>query len=127
VIQKYIECCVDSSYLSKLLEKIKSKLYSLSTNSYGTRVFQKILDYISQDSDYEIIREYLTNNVMTLIKDTNGNHVIQKILQIYPRQKNSFILKELIDNIVEISTLKQGSCLFQKIIECAKPNDKVSF
>ncbi len=65
--------------------------------------------------------------MFNLIKDTNGNHVIQKILQIYPNQKNTFILKEIEENIVEISTLKQGSCIFQKVMECSKPADKVKY
>jgi len=116
---------VDASLVSKLLEKIKIKLYQISTNPYGTRVFQKMLEYITHDSELEIIKEYVTNNVFSLVKDTNGNHVIQKILQIYPNEKNSFILKEIEENIVEISKLKQGSCIFQKVLEYSKAVDKV--
>jgi mRNA-binding protein PUF3 len=84
-----------------------------------------MLEYIAHDSDYEIIKEYLANNVFSLVKDTNGNHVIQKILQIYPNQKNTFILKEIEENIVEISKLKQGSCIFQKVLEYSRAVDKV--
>lgn len=114
-------------HITKLLDKIKNKLYQISINCYGTRVFQKILEFISQDQEYEIIRDHLRHNILNLIKDTNGNHVIQKMLQIYPTDKNRFILKEILENIIEISTLKQGSCIFQKIIECANESDRVKY
>lgn len=126
VIQKFVECCGDKNIISNLLEKIKPKIYSVSTNCYGTRGFQRLLDFISDDNDYEIIKEYLTNNVFNLIKDVNGNHVIQKIIQIYPVNRNHFIFEEVIQNIVEISKLKQGSCIFQKLVEKASDSDKVS-
>jgi hypothetical protein len=125
VIQKFVESCTDKSIITKLLESIKPKIYSVSINCYGTRGFQKILDYISQECEYDIIKEYITNNVYNLIKDVNGNHVVHKIIQIYPTNKNSFIIKEIIKNIVEISKLKQGSGIFQKVIDKANPNDKV--
>jgi hypothetical protein len=125
-MQKFIECCIDPICITKLLDKIKNKLFLISTNCYGTRVFQKILEHISQDQDYEMIREYLKNNVYNLIKDTNGNHVIQKLIQIYPMEKNSFIINEILENIAEISKLKQGSCIFQKIIDHANASDKVN-
>lgn len=51
--------------------------------------------------------------------------MVQKILLIYPQEKNSFIIEEIDQNIIEISKLKQGSCIFQKITEKASEKDKV--
>jgi hypothetical protein len=126
VIQKLVECCTDKNIITGLLEKLKQKIIAVSTNCYGTRGFQRIIDFISEDSDYEILRENLTNNVFNLIKDVNGNHVIQKLIQLYPLNKNNFIIDEIIQNIIEIAKLKQGSCLFQKMIEKISEQNKVN-
>ena len=69
----------------------------------------------------------MTQNIYNLIKDINGNHVVQKILLLYPKEKNSFIIEEIIQNIIEIAKLKQGSCIFQKVIDRASEQDKVIY
>jgi hypothetical protein len=125
VIQKFVESCTDKNIIKNLMICLKPKIYTISTNSYGTRGFQRIIEFLSDESDYEIMREYLTNNVLNLIKDVNGNHVIQKVLQVYSKERNHFILSEIIDNIIEISKLKQGGCIFQKAIERATKDDQV--
>jgi hypothetical protein len=127
VIQKFAECVgAGSPYISKILEKIKNKLFVISTNCYGTRGFQKLLDYVSSESDFEVIKEFLSsnNNIFNLIKDLNGNHVMQKIILLYPVNKNSFIMTEICKNILEITKLKQGGCIFQKCIEKSLENEK---
>jgi hypothetical protein len=126
VIQKFVECCSDKNIITSLLEKIKPKIYSISTHCYGTRGFQRILDFISEQADYEIMKEYLINNILNLIKDVNGNHVVQKVLQVYPTERNHYVLDEIIKNILEISKLKQGGCIFQKAVEKANEIDKVN-
>lgn len=84
-----------------------------------------MIEVTKTENDYNIMKEFISNNIFNLIKDINGNHVVQKILLIYPQNKNSFILEEINQNIVEISKLKQGGCIFQKITERANENDKV--
>ena len=86
-----------------------------------------MLDVTKTENDFNIIKEFITNNIFNLIKDINGNHVIQKILLIYPQNKNSFILDEINQNIIEISKFKQGGCIFQKIKEKAREQDKVNY
>lgn len=125
VIQKYIDICEDKNLISKLLEKNRNHLYNIAINSYGTRCLQKILDVTKSENDFIIIKDFISNNIFNLIKDINGNHVIQKILLVYPQNKNSFILEEINQNIIEISKLKQGGCIFQKVNETANENDKV--
>jgi len=84
-----------------------------------------MLEVTKTENEYNIIKEFITNNIFNLIKDINGNHVIQKILLIYPQNKNSFILDEINQNIIEISKLKQGGCIFQRVKERANEHDKV--
>src|SRR5690606_1646335 len=114
----------DKSIISKLLERLKPKLYQISINPYGTRGLQRILDFISTDFDYEIIRDFLAGNIYNLIKDTNGNHVIQKIIQIFPSEKNTFIIKEMTQYIIDICKLKQGGCVFLKALEKSNDNNR---
>jgi hypothetical protein len=126
VIQKFVESCNDKLIIKNLMMSIKPKIFQISTNCYGTRGFQRIIEYISEESDYDIMKELLINNVLNLIKDVNGNHVIQKVLQVFPSTRNHFIMTEIIANIIEISKLKQGGCIFQKAIEKATQEDQVS-
>jgi len=108
-----------------LLEKIYKHLFYLATNSYGTRALQKLLDFISKDNDFEIIKEFLINNMFNLIKDINGNHVVQKIIQIFPFNQDC-IFSEMLKHIIHISKLKQGGCIFQKCLERASDKNKVN-
>lgn len=126
VIQKYIDICEEKLLISKLLEKNRSNLYNIAVNCYGTRGLQKMLEVTKTENDYAIIKEFITNSIFNLIKDINGNHVVQKVLHIYPHNKNSFILDEINQNIIEISKLKQGGCIFQKVNEKANEQDKVN-
>jgi hypothetical protein len=125
VIQKFVECCGDKKYTKSLIHILKNKFIPLSTNLYGTRGFQKIIENLSDEADFETLKEQLQGNVLKLIKDSNGNHVIQKILQIYPSEKSRFVMKEIIQDILEISKLKQGGCIYQKSLEKAVDEDKV--
>jgi hypothetical protein len=125
VIQKFVESCNDKNIIKNLMICIKPKIYPISINCYGTRGFQRLIEFLSEESDYEIMKDFITNNVLNLIKDVNGNHVIQKVLQVYPKERNNFIILEIINNIIEISKLKQGGCIFQKAIERATKDDQV--
>ncbi len=124
VVQKFVECCTDKTLITNILERIKPNLLTLSNNPYGTRAFQKLLDYIN-DKDYDIIKDFITHNMLSLLKDNNGNHVVQKIILIYPKEKNTFLYIETAKYIVELSKLKQGSCIFQKLIDHGSKPDNV--
>jgi hypothetical protein len=126
VIQKFVECCTDKTLISNILERIKSNLLALSINSYGTRALQKILDYLN-DKDYEIIKDFITQSMLPLLRDINGHHVVQKIILIYPKDQNSFIFTETSKYIVELCKLKQGSCIFTKLMDFGSKPDKVLF
>jgi hypothetical protein len=112
--------------MSNLIERIKTNLFLIATNCYGTRSLQKLLDYIPMEQDYEVIKEFFIGNISNLVKDVNGNHVVQKIIEIYPKESNQFIVYEIAKNIVDISKLKLGVCIYQKTIDRASDEDKVN-
>ena len=120
VIQKYVENC-DKKIISKMLKQIQFKLYDISINSYGTRALQKMLENISlslSNEDMDIIIGFTNGNVLNLIRDINGNHVIQSIIEnITIKEKLTPIYKEMNECLIEISTIKQGGCVFPKVLE----------
>lgn len=85
-----------------------------------------MLEFLILESDFILIREIFINNIFDLIKDSNGNHVVQKLISTFPLEKIKFIIDEISENILEISKLKQGTCIFQKVIEKACYNEKVN-
>ena len=105
--------------------KIKYSLYNISTNSHGTRAFQRLLDFITREEDFNILKEFFQKNIYKLIIDNNGNHVIQKLFYIFPKDKNSFIFEEITNHCFEISRLKLGGCVIQKALEIANDIQKV--
>ena len=120
VIQKYVENC-DKKIISKMLKQIQFKLYDISINSYGTRALQKMLENISlslSNEDMDIIIGFTNGNVLNLIRDINGNHVIQSIIEnITIKEKLTPIYKEMNECLIEISKIKQGGCVFPKVLE----------
>ncbi len=99
-------------------------MLALSINQYGTRAFQKLLDNLN-DKDYDIIKDFITQSMLPLLRDNNGHHVVQKIILVYPKDNNSFLYSEVVKYIVEMSKLKQGSCIFTKLIDQGSQLDKV--
>jgi hypothetical protein len=63
--------------------------------------------------------------MLALLKDNNGHHVVQKIIMVFPREQNSFLYTETSKYIIELIKLKQGSCIFQKLMDQGSKTDKV--
>jgi len=123
VIQKYFENC-DKIFITKILEKIKGSLFIISINTHGTRAFQRMLDFINSDQDFDILKDFFQKNLFNLIKDNSGNHVVQKLFYVFPKNKNQFIFEELAKHIFEVSKLKQGGCIIQKAFDTSNIDQK---
>jgi len=125
VIQKFLEVIFKDKYImTTFFENINSKIFDISVNLYGTRVFQKALDlldknyqFIENDIINEIFKNLVLDYMMDLIIDTNGNHVFLKIIGIFPKSKNEFIFDQLLEKSKDIAKLKQGGTVFQKAFE----------
>ena len=127
VIQKYVEYC-DKKIISKMLKQIQSKMYDISINSYGTRALQKMFEYLSpslSNEDMDIMVSFTSGNLFNMIRDINGNHVIQSIIEnVTVKEKLSPMYKEMNDNIIEISKIKQGGCVFPKVLDNILDSDR---
>lgn len=114
-----------------MIEKVHPYLFLISTNQYGTRSLQKIIDGISNTYQMDLVVKGLQmndsndpvsdNNIVRLVKDLNGNHVIQKCIFKFPPEKFQFIIDSIClnNNIVRISTHKHGCCVLQKLLNNA--------
>ena len=127
VIQKYVEYC-DKKIISKMLKQIQSKMYDISINSYGTRALQKMFESLSpslSNEDMDIMVSFTSGNLFNMIRDINGNHVIQSIIEnVTVKEKLSPMYKEMNDNIIEISKIKQGGCVFPKVLDNILDSDR---
>ena len=126
VIQKYVEFC-DKKIISLILNQIQNSIIEISINSYGTRALQKMIENLSSffsDDDINIILNSIKGNIYKLIKDINGNHVIQSIIEaIKNKDKLTPLYIEMNENIIEISKIKQGCCVFPKVLNNIREDD----
>ena len=126
VIQKYVEFC-DKKILSLILNQIKNSLLEISLNPYGTRALQKLIENLSStisNEDINILLNFLKGNVFKIINDINGNHVIQSIIDaIKNNDKLTPLYSEINENLIEISKIKQGCCVFPKILNNIREDD----
>ena len=121
LIQKFFEyLSQDEIYL--FMTKIKNDFLKISLNQYGTRVIQKLMDYIKSDTNESATKNYnyfinlLTPYITQLSNDLNGCHIIQKIL-LTKNFDNNFCYDYYKEHITEIANDKNGCCFLQKCID----------
>ena len=121
LIQKFFE------YLSQkeiflFMNSIKDNFLYIGLNQYGTRVIQKIMDYIKSSGDSTTVKNYnffvflLTPNIIQFSNDLNGCHIIQKVL-LTENFDNKFCYDFYRENIIRIANDKNGCCFIQKCID----------
>ena len=129
VIQKYVEFC-DKKIISLMLNQLQNSLFEVSLNSYGTRALQKMIENLSPlfDDDINIILNFVKGNVFKMIRDINGNHVIQSIIEaIKNKDKLTPLYSEMNEHLIEISKIKQGCCVFPKVLNNIREDDLANF
>ena len=121
LIQKFFEYMPQKD-LFLFMNRIKHNFLNIGLNQYGTRVIQKIIDYIKSTGDSYTIQNYnyfvllITPNIIPFSNDLNGCHIIQKIL-LTKNFDNKFCYNYYRENIVKIANDKNGCCFLQKILE----------
>lgn len=125
VIQEYIKYC-DKKIIIQMLHQIQPHLFEISINSYGTRALQKIIEQSSIDNEdnYKVIQQFVQGNVYNLINDINGNHVIQTIIQYANKASLKPMYRELNERIIDVAKLKEGGCVFPKILNNSLEEDR---
>ncbi|KAJ1920640.1 hypothetical protein H4219_001198 [Mycoemilia scoparia] len=121
--QKLLEHC-NESQRTHIVTKITPDLVNISLNMHGTRAVQKMIEYLSNQTQIDAIIEAFRNSVVLLIRDLNGNHVIQKCLNRLSSKDNQFIYDSVAKNCIEVATHRHGCCVFQRCIDHASDYQK---
>ena len=117
--------------IQKLLEYISSDLISeffiniicpsfmeISLNPHGSRVIQKLLDRIYNNSNLmKIFNECLLNSMLEIFLNQSSTHIIIKYISLIKYPNNQIIYKYIVDNIYYIATHKHSCCTLQKCLE----------
>ena len=102
---------------------MKTSMLSLCLNSHGTRVIQRVIEFLRTEKIVDKFIECVKPIIIDLVKDINGNHIIQKFVLMV--SKNEFVYETLISNYIIVATDKHGCCVLQKCIEVSNPTYKV--
>lgn len=90
----------------------------LAVNQFGTRVVQKIIDYLSKEEEKakSLLLE-VEKRMNILIIDQNGYHIVLKVLEVFSKEQTTPIVDYLKANMLDIAVTKHGCCAIQKILE----------
>lgn len=116
--QKLLENC-SVAQTTVLIRTAAPSLVQVALNQHGTRALQKMIDYVTNDEQIEIIVQALERNVVRLIQDLNGNHVIQKCLTRLNSCDTNFIYRAVSQNLVVVATHRHGCCVLQRCVDYA--------
>ena len=104
--------------ITKLIKILSPMIEEISTNQYGTKVIQDIIDLIKTDKTYNLMLNIITPYIKQLIIDLNGTQIIYKLII---KSKNTKIIDDCIcKNIKEIALSKKGSNFLIKYFEFAE-------
>ena len=116
--QKLVET-VDDRQLFRIIRILSPDLVQVSCTTHGTRVVQKIVEYVRNPAQMAMIERAIGRRAVELMKDLNGNHVMQKCLMRFSETHSQFIYDEICVACVEIATHKHGCCVFQRCLDFA--------
>ena len=121
LIQKFFEY-LSQNEIFLFMNSIKDNFLNIGLNQYGTRVIQKLMDYIKNTGDSFTVKNYnffvslLTPNIINFSNNLNGCHIIQKVL-LTKNFDNQFCYDFYRENIIQIANDKNGCCFLQKCID----------
>ena len=111
----------------QFLKQIKGKKFiEISCNNRGTWALQTIILAVTEEREYEIIKETLlqNENIRTLAMNNQGAHMLQKIITTFSEEHRDYIFDEIMNNFKVLATDKQGLCVMKKLIECTKQTSR---
>lgn len=89
----------------------------LALNSFGTRIIQKYIEVIKDETDIALVNSLIEPNLFELLVDQNGYHIVLKALFTLEKKDCQYIGHFLKQNLLQIAVSKRGCCAVQKIIE----------
>ncbi|XP_050378028.1 putative pumilio homolog 7, chloroplastic [Argentina anserina] len=118
LMQKFLDMCNEQQRMQFVLKVTKEpgQLVTVSLDTHGTRVVQKLIETVDNGKQVSLIIASLECGFLNLIKDPNGNHVVQRCLDCFSIEANRFIFDAAARFCVEIATQRHGCCVLQKCI-----------
>lgn len=113
MIQKLFECCTEETKL-EMLKKIAPHLASIGIHKNGTWAAQKIIDFVNEPEQIQLIKEYIAPYIPLLLLDQYGNYVVQCCLA---KQDNQYIFDAIVDKCWEIGQGRFGARAVRSILD----------
>jgi len=106
---------LNEEQIEYILKIIKPDFFEICINNHGTRVIQRIMDFLITEKNRNLFFEIIKPIFSNLIKEVNGTHIIYKFIKLFPEfleASNEIIL----NNILSISTHKRGNIFIKNYI-----------
>ncbi|GFY95976.1 hypothetical protein Acr_11g0002820 [Actinidia rufa] len=119
IIQKLVKVCNEKQRTLIVFAVTRTRLQfiSICLNPHGTRVVQKLFEYITTQQQIFMVLSALKSGAVALATDPNGHHVIQHCLIRFSNEDNKYILNEIADDCFKVATNKYGCCVIQSCVE----------
>lgn len=121
LVQRMLER-LNQEYICEVSKILLSSFKLVSMSQFGTRVVQKLIDFVENQETKSAIILALKTNLLSLANNSQGNHVISKILTKFTIEDTEPLNDMFLENIENIVKDKYGCCVIQKLIE--RSNDK---
>ena len=108
---------ISQNQFSDILNAIVPDFVLISTNFYGTRVLQRMIDCINSQYQMLSFLKIISNHISDLLNDINASHIINKLLSLRQFYITSSIYEMINQNFLTIALHKHGCCSIQKILE----------
>lgn len=102
--------------MSRALSSIRGSVVRMSTEPFGCRVVQMVLD-VASTSEKERLVDELRGHVLLAIASPHANFVIQKVIEVLPVSSTNFIAEELSCFAAEVARHRFGCRVFSRLVE----------
>ena len=108
---------INQNQFTDILNAIAPNFVSISTNFYGTRVLQKMIDCINNQYQMLSLLKIISANISEVLNDINASHIVNKLLSLRQFYITSAIYEMVNRNFITIALDKHGCCSIQKLLE----------
>ena len=108
---------LNENQINEIISSISNNFLFICTNFYGTRVIQKLIDFINNEFTMWNLLNNFKMNFPKFVNDINSSHIIFKLLNLKKTYITKFLYELINQNLIEISKHKHGCCSIQKILE----------
>lgn len=108
-------CAPEQRYL--LLQKIAPSMVKIACHKKGTHTLQVIVNMMSKESEYKLVREAFKDCIVELSIDSYATHVIQKLIITIPASDIAFIFDPLVRRFAHVARHSSGILVIKHLIK----------